>query len=469
MKDMKKREKTGVLMWAVLAAAFVSALIYEFLTPVFSDDFSYMLDVEKAERFTDVFGQELVQYLNWTGRSVSHIMLRIYLYIFGLNRAVFNIIAALVFVLLAYLCFILAGATRRDDPASRADGRVSDPVILLTGVLLLWMCAVKPSQTIFWMTGAFNYLFTTVIILGFFVLYKRGTAKARAVLPVIAFISGWCNENTSGAAVLFALIMLVLPYIEERFHLERGAEKKYPPVALRAAVLFAVSAGFMMQLLSPGNRKRVSLMEQRHTGLLLYAGRFLKIMDSVRALFLPLFLICLFLLILCIHQQKRLSDADFRNALLYLLLFFATSFCLLLAPDPQERTYFGAGIFLIIATLQAFSMVRWDTAWALALRDTAVAALTIVFIFAWCENAGNLARLYREENSRYARLEAARDTEEIAIPMMPEEFDNRYTMAYETDVGESWQDFPNMQLSMYYRIPVIVGVPYLEYEEGMVP
>ena len=72
-------------------------------------------------------------------------------------------------------------------------------------------------------------------------------------------------------------------------------------------------------------------------------------------------------------------------------------------------------------------------------------------------------------NDRYARLEAAADTEEIAIPMMPEGFDNRYTMAYETDVSGSWQDFPNMQLGMYYRIPVVVGVPYLDYEEGMAP
>ena len=458
-----KKEKKSALIWAVLIVSFVSALIYEFLTPVFSDDLSYMMDVKKAGSLADVFGQEVVQYMNWTGRSVSHIMLRIYLYIFGLNRAVFNVAAAAAFALLVFLCYILV--KREGD-----DRENTHPAVLAGGAfLLIWMCGVKPSQTMFWMTGAFNYLFTAVIVLGFFVLYRRGTPGSKAVLPVAAFLAGWCNENTSGAAVLFALIMLILPFAEKRFPDIKDPEAKYHSILLRAAVLIAVFAGFMMQLLSPGNRKRVSFMEERHTGFLLYAGRFLKVLVGVRELFLPLFILCLFLLIVCVHQKKGLKDAGFRNALLFVLLFFATSFCLVLAPEPQERTYFGAGLFLIIATLQAFSSVKWDTAWTLALRDTAVCALAIVFICSWCENAGNLARVYREVNSRYARLEAAADTEEIAIPMMPEGFDNRYTMAYETDVTGSWQDFPNMQLGMYYRIPVIVGVPYLDYEEGMAP
>ncbi len=464
MTDTNKRsEKKRELIWPVPAAAFVAALIYEFLTPVFSDDFSYMADVKKAASLADVFRQEVVQYMNWTGRSVAHIMLRIYLYIFGLNRAVFNVVAAAVFALLVFLCFILV----KRDGGDREN--THSAVIAAVCLLLLWLCGVKPSQTIFWMTGAFNYLFTGAIVLGFFALYRRGTPGCRAVLPVAAFLAGWCNENTSGAAVLFALIMLVWPFVEKRFPAVKQPENNYPSTLFRVAVFVAVTAGFMMQLLSPGNRKRVSLIEERHSGLLLYAGRFLKVLAAVRGLFLPLFLVCLFLLILCLRQKKNLKDAGFRNALLYLLLFFATSFCLVLAPDPQERTFFGAGIFLIIATVQAFSSVKWDSAWALALRDTAVCALAVVFICSWCENAGNLARVFREENARYARLEAAADTEEIAIPMMPEGFDNRYTMAYETDVVESWQEFSNMQLGIYYRIPVIVGVPYLEYEEGMTP
>ena len=102
-----KKEKKSALIWAVLIVSFVSALIYEFLTPVFSDDLSYMMDVKKAGSLADVFGQEVVQYMNWTGRSVSHIMLRIYLYIFGLNRAVFNVAAAAAFALLVFLCYIL--------------------------------------------------------------------------------------------------------------------------------------------------------------------------------------------------------------------------------------------------------------------------------------------------------------------------------------------------------------------------
>ena len=224
-----------------------------------------------------------------------------------------------------------------------------------------------------------------------------------------------------------------------------------------------------MQLLSPGNRSRTALIEERHEGLMLYAARFLKILASMESLFLPLLLAALFLLLLARRQGLAWQHPKMRNALLFLLLFFATCGCLILAPDPQTRVYFAPGIFLLIACAQLFTAVMWEregAVWA-AIRDFVICALLIVLAFRYFTEGGNLARIYREEQSRYAILEEGRGQETVYAPLLPEQFDSPYSMAYEVDLDTEWTAFPNMQMGGFYDILVLVGVPFDEFDEGL--
>ncbi len=523
---MERRNR--MLFRLIAACTFVSALLYECLTPLLSDDLNYLSEVAQASGIADVLHQEVVQYCGWTGRSVAHIILRLFFYVFHGRSAVFNITAALVFLALTLLMLRLI----------RRDGKgVDDWKLYLLLVLGFWLFAVKPGHTVFWMTGACNYLFTTTIILGFFALCERffagkeHTALRAALLFPAGVLAGWCNENTSGAAVLNVLLLLLLPLWERASvrgsesggTAEAAADRNQPDAkpclmeegkrdsadresfagslgsswfpeqrqeSLRAAdpartaspdqtkaslhtflpglaALLGVCAGFAMQLLSPGNRSRSALIEESHTGLLLYGARFLQILHELWSLFLPLMLAALLLLLLARHQGTGWNHRGMKNALRYLLLWAAASFALLLAPSPQTRTYFGAGVFLLIACAQLFALVRWEGAPLKALRDFAVYALLIVFVFRYFEEGGNLARICREENRRYLLLEEAQaaGVEDAYIPILPEGFDSPYSMAYETDVHKEWYMFPNMQLGNYYRIDTVSGIPYDAYSE----
>ena len=70
-------------------------------------------------------------------------------------------------------------------------------------------------QTMLWICGACNYLWGSVIILGFVTLYRhfleapqklRHGALAAGGMFLYGIAAGWCNENTSGGGLLLVLM-----------------------------------------------------------------------------------------------------------------------------------------------------------------------------------------------------------------------------------------------------------------------
>ncbi|MCR5093909.1 MAG: DUF6056 family protein [Lachnospiraceae bacterium] len=470
--------------WFLLTAicAFLSALVYEFLTPLLSDDLSYLPIVREAGSLPDIVGQEVLHYFNHGGRSVAHLIMRFFMYVFDADRTVFNVIAAAVFLLLTVLMYrlVLPGAEKEDTAPA-----VTSYLLI---VLLVWLFAPSPGETMFWLTGACNYLFTTTLILFFFTLSRRfaglsaktpenkgDVARRAAVLFITGLLAGWCNENTSGGVVLFCLILLLMPRVpflltdEEAGNL-RGQKSLLP---IRLAALIGSLAGYIMQLVAPGNSSRVGAQViEEHTGIMRYVARFLKIMSELETSFLPLLLAALFLFLLCCRQGRKWREPQIRNALLFFLLFLATGFCLILAPDPKTRVYFGPGIFLMISCAQLFRTVRWKGEVLSVVRDFAVCGLLLVFLFTYVREGANLARLYRETNARYDRIREAMTTQEpdadgditVKLPELPAQFDSRYSIACRADISEDPWQFENLQVSQFFADNVFVrGYPFDEF------
>ena len=126
------------IFWGMVFIAFVAVTIFEFLTPLLSDDIAYMDDVAKAQNFFDLFGQEYEHYISHTGRSISHFILRIFLFI-G-NKSVYNVVAGLVFVTMSLLIYLnILGRQKYDI---RAYGMV---------LVLMWFFDAAISDTVLWM------------------------------------------------------------------------------------------------------------------------------------------------------------------------------------------------------------------------------------------------------------------------------------------------------------------------------
>ncbi|WP_197029573.1 DUF3329 domain-containing protein [Butyrivibrio sp. AE3004] len=462
-KEMIKEENTRkkLFLFSVLIC-FITIFIYEMLTPMLMDDLSYGKEVQSAGNFFELFSQEHNQYMTWTGRSVAHIMLRICMFIdmhtFG-GRVFFNLISSAVFTVLTLLIYLNADTNIHYNVKN-----------YILSVLLIWLTGISFGQTVLWETGACNYLFTTTIVMTMITLYRRAyrssisgvmdvgkNAGVRCVgFFLLGVVSGWCNENTSGG--LFLMMLILIAYYKKVF-----------TWTISAAIGTALGLGIMV--LAPGNKIRVQYMEESNTGILALAARFLKITLTLKEEFMVM-LIVLTVIFIFLKVQGRNFEA-LKEMILFTFIFFATAYSLILTVTPQVRAYFGAGIFLTVAIVQGYACIntgsRGEDSHVIlkTLKLGTVAALLIYMAFSYIENGANLARIYRDETRRFDYLEskAEEGAEDVEIPMLHEQFDNRYSAAFECDVTEDWQNWNNQMIANYYGFKTVSGIDPDAFDE----
>ena len=437
-----------------VALCFFTILIYEFLTPMLMDDMSYMSEVKTAGSVFDLFSQEKRQYLGWTGRSVAHIMLRLLMYLdlhlLGGGRVIFNFVSAAAFTLLSLLIYANVEKKKKHD--------IITYLLILT---LLWIFAVSFAETILWETGACNYLLTTTIIMSFMTIFRKSMEKEvegkavegaglirRSVLMLLfGILAGWCNENTSGGCLVFILFLTCLYSIRR---------KKIRPWMLSGIAGNIIGLGIMV--LAPGNAARAQNREELHSGIVGLGARFLALTDMVRSEFFILLCILIVLVVyICLQSDKKQNLLDVTA---FAVLSAITVYSLVLTATPQKRAIFGAGIFLIIAVVQAFQELEAGSVSARTLRISAVFILCLYMFFTYIAEGASLARIYREEKERYEYLEevAATGAEDAEAPMLRPQFESRYSAAYDCDITDDWTYWTNMMMANYYGFKTLLGV-----------
>ena len=432
------------IFYILMAAAFLSVLIYAFLTPNMSDDLNYGRDVAKAENFFDLFKQEHEHYMNHGGRSVAHFILRVFLFM-G-TKSVFNVVSAVVFTILTLLIYANVDMRRKYD--------IRVYVVVLG---FLWLLDPTISQTVFWEDGACNYLFTTTILLGFMTYFrkcmiaeKKNSLALMIVFSVWGILSGWCNENTSGGVILFLLVLLYLKWREKK---SLSFIKTW-----MICGLIGSCTGFLIMFLSPSNFTRGSdaASKEAHSGLLGIMARFLKIILNIKENYIVLTLMFVVLLILirsiCASKEKYSEVSGFMKVMGFIALISALA--LIAVPEgPQLRAYYGASIFLMIAVINGIAVVGNMAALTVSAEDSllekliqglytsAVVVMGIWLSFVYIEQGALVARVNREYKERYDYLErqAAAGVEDVEVPMLRPQWYSKYTdMAYECDIVEGW-------------------------------
>ena len=447
----------------ILGISFVLILVLNLLTPLLSDDYAYLTEVREAGSVLDLFAQEYHQYLTWNGRSVAHLILRLFLY---LPLPVFRIANSCAFVAVAVLMTRLIGTKKRYDCLT-----------LLLVELMLWLCTVDFSQTILWMDGACNYLWGSMIILVFMLMEKkayegtlpaagsgRGTLFMAVLLLALGVIAGWCNENTSGGCLLFVLALLI-------GGLRKGKGLQLP--VLTGAIGNLI--GLLLMVLSPGEQLRASYdTDENYSGLLGLLSRFQKITLNVRTYFGILLAVLLVCWVIMALQKNR---KGWEQSLLYAFLFAATTYALILSRPTQPRALFGAGLFLVIALITAIrSVVDYErehpkeSGTGIVLRAVVYggcAALVLLLLFEYADNGTNLARVYRDEQTRTAYIEeqAAAGVQEIIVPLVHTDFYNAYSAIEDFEMTEDPAFWINVQYEEYYGVTSISAIDYDEWED----
>ena len=487
----KSRKK---VFYILMAVACLSVMIYAFLTPNMSDDLIYWhrddYGVKQAKNFFDLFRLEYMHYVDHTGRSVAHFLLRVFLFMGP--KWIFNVVSALVFMIQSLLIYA------NIEMKKKYDIRVYAIIICF-----LWIFDPAISDTVFWEDGACNYLFTTTIILGFITYFrkcmiqeKKNSIRLMITMAIMGILAGWCNENTSGGAILFIMMLLFLKWRDNKSF---SFVKPWMVSGFVGSVV-----GFLIMFLAPANfsRKDGAASKEAHSGVLGIMARFLKMVLNVKNNYLILVLMFVVLLIIirsiCVTKEKYVEVTSFMKLIGFVAL--ATVLSLIAVPDgPQLRAYYGAGIFLMIAVINGLAVVMNMTdLTASAVNDkiermlqglysSAIIVMMVCLSFEYIECGALVSRVFREYSERYLYLaeQAAAGETDVVVPILRPDWKCRFTeTAYNNDIllGDGYppnvenkdeEYSPNYNIyACHYGLDSVIGVErdgwsdYPEYSFG---
>lgn len=444
--------------YASLGLGFIMICLYNIFTPYFSDDLSYLLQVQGKNSFFDLVKRSFQVYMEFNPRIVGHF---ITYFLANISMPLFNILNSGIFVLLIYLIYrnVNFGNEKKYDAA-----------FLLFCLFFFWRYAVDFGDTMLWLSGTASYLWPMAIMLAFILFYRHLLASAKSdhnpliyiALFFLAVFAGWSNENTSGGTILLILIFTAIKMSE----LKRGQQKR-----IRMEMIVAVAGvfcGFIGLLASPGAYKRLDYSVERHSGIVGFFSRLYKCFVSVHDLFFELFVIFIIVTIIAVVVYNK-GKQVLADVMPFFFAGIATAFVLVLIPQPTTRAFYGAGVFLVIACLKSFEMVFHASKdkKTVAFRYIIMVVLALWLFFDYQANLVNLARINREENERIKLIEdaAGNGEKEVIVPKYREENRNRYSSIHNSDMTDNPKYWINWFYSSYYGVDEITAIPRPEWDE----
>ena len=433
MKNKQLNGKTA--LWLTLAAVGCLMLVLNIHTPLMMDDYDYSFSWATGKRLAgvaDIVASQAAHYAMWGGRSVTHFLAQLFLY---LGKPVFNIANTLM-----YLCLLLEICL-----LGKRQGEGIDWRMLLTAHALLFFLVPFFGVVFLWLDGACNYLWGTALALLPLLIAKSerengffDTDGRRGLLAApVCLIAGWTNENTACGVLAVIILLLVYDFLTKR-HIRKWRIAAAAAQALGAAVL----------LLAPGNFARPSGAASR--GLiaeLLY--RFAVVSYCLLRYAGVIALMILLLLAVC--RKKRIMP-DVKWLIVLGTGAFLSAYALVGSPQISDRT-FTAVVALAIAMLLSLAGVLLRAAPPPKRAERMACAALIVFCALGGVSAVRDVKAHGDAwRAQTARIEAAAAAgeEKIAVSSVPSV--SRYTMsiALQKD-ADAW---PNSTLSKYYGISI---------------
>ena len=241
MKSLLSAENRGIKL--ILLCIFLVMLVFNFMTPMFADDYIYVLNLNRETPLTDlrdVFNSVSSFRSMHNGRVAAHFFAQLFLL---LPKAVFCVVNAAMCTLLFYCihCYQKTAGGRRST------------LLMLCAVAMVWLLMPGIGHSFLWLTGSCSYLWAITFMVCFlypffreFVAPQNVEAKgAAAVLKNLlalgfAFFAGSYSENGAFSALAVAFCFLALILIRDR---------KLPrQLSLRFAV---ACGGFLGLMLAP--------------------------------------------------------------------------------------------------------------------------------------------------------------------------------------------------------------------------
>ena len=385
------------LFWICVAGVFVLMFLLNFFTPLIADDYSYSLHRvtrEPISSITDILESQYAHYFSWGGRNVVHFLAQLFLWIGKPFFTVINTFAYTAFSLVLY------------KHASCGAKRKYQPFLYLLINLDIWFLMPVFGQTTLWLVGSCNYLWGSLIILSFLLPYRtyleHGPGKMdKVMIPlwlIFGVLAGWCNENTSGMAVMLTILFLILHKVQQ---------KRIPIWGITGLV--GVAAGFIIMIAAPGNYARNDLFNEGQSLI----RRLLDGFETCTGvLWENLLLPCLIFIALYVVLLYGKGSAAFKLIpLVYFCGGLACNYAMMLSPIYPYRAEFGCISALIVAcgscitsTAKAFPRFSGNQTVKAGLSSL-LGCLVFIFCFSYGTALSDIAVTWRASEVRADYIE----------------------------------------------------------------
>ena len=429
-----------VLFRLLMAVAAAVMLVFNGLTPLVADDFTFAFSYRTGERLTglwDVLQSQTWHYMTWSGRFLIKSLDQWFTI---QPKLLFNVCNTLVYLGLVFMVYLAAKGRR--TPA--------DPQLLLFLFLSFWMVSPVFGQTNLWMCGSFNYLWASFFCMAAglpFALQLHCPLHSCRWLPFACFfvslVGGWSSENTSAG-------LLVLMVLATGWQLVR--ERKAPLWMLTG--LAGGLLGFALLILAPGNYQRQDSAPDPRGPVTILATRFLTALNMLWDYGLPLLLIFTVLFWL-LWLQKPAPQMLF----LPLALFAAglgANFAMVLSSVYYERSTHGVFMFLTAACAAALAGLDRSRLRGILGGAAAGLALVVCFQLLWAGyDIASFWMMHRTRESEFISLKQQGQTQVVSYSI---ECYTRWCAGYGLpDLRTSPEDWICSDMARYYGFESLVA------------
>lgn len=449
--------------WILIFSIFIFMFIFNYLSPIsFGDDYVYSFvwtgqsiyeplphNASRVESWQDLFNSQWSHYFTWGGRTVAHVLAQFFLW---KGKALFNFANALISV---FLVFELYWCINKGKITFQFDRRT-----IIWIFFLLWACTPGFGVIFFWITGACNYLWTNVILLGFLLPYfqkyysTKKLAKNNSLCIAVVFaagiIAGWTNENS------VCWVILVLALFIYHCNKHNNSEK------WMISGFIGLVSGYALLMFAPGNYNRLSSSQS--------GWHFLAGLNDYLS---TLLMICILQFFLCYFVMRSLfslrkickANLLIGKEVLLVKVLVLTGFCMtgimFLSPGFPARSGFS-GLLCVIVGAGILLRIQKDYN-VLLIQESAKKFLFCVSLVFFIFTAGFTFRhyycgyVYVEELLTVVKsIDIDKRDSVITVEAMKEPSDNEdlytvlHTMSYELSDDEN--EWKNVAFARYYGI-----------------
>lgn len=426
----------------MLLLIFISMLALNFLTPLLADDYSYGLNLanKKLTGIIDIYNYQIWHYFNWGGRTIAHTFAQTLLMF---PKAIFNIVNSIIYTCLVYLIYLHGKLNRREK-----NPRNSYLILLIH--LILWFIIPVFGQSFIWLIGSCNYLWTTVIVVYFLLLFRKNEKENKwykiIIMFLIGILAGWTNENTSAGLIVILFSTLIIDKI---------TTKKWNLTKTKVAGIVGSLIGFVLMICAPGNYIRNAAFKDDTFIIIKFIKRAIDITGNAEIYILPLIIAIIILISLKIYHKKKIE----KEVTPFILGGFAATYSMVASPQFPERSWTGVIVYLIIAlVILVYDFEKIHRIYKFILVDFCI-ILSIIFIGEYLNAARDINNLRNTWNEREKIIEKS-NKNQIFKFYRYETTNNKNPSYGLSDIGNDYKVWPNSSIAKYYGIKGIKSKAY---------